>query len=135
MAQPGLVQIDSTAAGYGWFVDPTPSTNVAFGQFVANTELQALADATANHMDLLSIVMHELGHELGLPDLDPATHPYDLMAEQFDLGVRKLPEAQSALPSVIPSSFHLPSTAAPGQPSETSAATDAVFSGQAAPDR
>jgi hypothetical protein len=39
-------------------------------------------------MDLLTVVMHELGHELGLPDLDAAAHPGDVMAEGLAPGVR-----------------------------------------------
>jgi len=39
-------------------------------------------------MDLLTVVMHELGHVLGLEDLDPDMH--DLMSETLDAGVRQL---------------------------------------------
>jgi hypothetical protein len=51
----GVVELDATAAGYGWYVDPTPGSDNAFsgGKPVAG-------------MDLLTVVMHELGHQLGL---------------------------------------------------------------------
>ena len=40
-------------------------------------------------MDLLTVVVHELGHQLGLPDLDTSAHPGDLMAEGLVPGVRR----------------------------------------------
>ena len=78
MALPGVVQLDATAAGFGWFVDPTPANDSEF----------AGRKPPPAGMDLLTVVMHELGHELGLPDLDPATHPGDVMAEGLAPGVR-----------------------------------------------
>jgi hypothetical protein len=39
-------------------------------------------------MDLLTAVMHELGHVLGYEDVDPAAE--DLMSETLDTGVRHL---------------------------------------------
>jgi hypothetical protein len=43
----------------------------------------------AGKMDLLTVLEHELGHELGLPDLDPAAHPADLMAATLATGARR----------------------------------------------
>jgi hypothetical protein len=40
-------------------------------------------------MDLLTVVEHELGHELGLSDVDPVSHPQDLMASTLPAGVRR----------------------------------------------
>jgi hypothetical protein len=40
--------------------------------------------------------MHELGHVLGLDDLDPAFAPHDLMTQTLGLGVRRLPDLASA---------------------------------------
>jgi hypothetical protein len=53
------VTIDSNAAGYGWYVDSTPSTD---------TEFTAKSPEVANRVDLLTVVEHELGHVLGLDD-------------------------------------------------------------------
>ena len=39
-------------------------------------------------MDLLTAVMHELGHTLGHTDLDPASHADDLMSATLAPGVR-----------------------------------------------
>ena len=52
-----------------------------------NVTVQKLPpEYTFDDMDLLTVVMHELGHVLGLEDLDPDTH--DLMSETLDAGVR-----------------------------------------------
>ncbi|QDU23876.1 pre-peptidase C-terminal domain-containing protein [Urbifossiella limnaea] len=87
---PGSVHIDDDAGGAGWFVDPTPADDAEFGSSVA-FGLGATDGAAARGVDLLTVVMHELSHELGLADLDPTANPADLMAEALDVGVRRLP--------------------------------------------
>jgi hypothetical protein len=86
------ITIDPTAAGYGWFVDSTPLDDSEFAGRLAPTELTAGAGSPASgRMDLLTVVMHELGHILGFGDVDTASHPYDLMATDLAPGVRRLP--------------------------------------------
>jgi hypothetical protein len=68
------IQIDSTADGYGWSIDPS------------------LADQpTAGKMDLLTVVTHELGHILGLADVSALQLPNDLMDTTLPTGTRRLP--------------------------------------------
>src|SRR5262249_54442901 len=87
-----LVRLDATAAGYGWFVDPTPADDSEFGVVVAPAEVQATAGSPAfGRMDLLTVVEHELGHVLGLGDLDPLAVPHDLLTETLAPGVRRTP--------------------------------------------
>jgi hypothetical protein len=86
-----VVALDATAAGYGWFVDPTGG---AFGSVVTAQELQAGPGSPAfGRMDLLTVVEHELGHVLGLSDLDPQAVPHDLLTQTLATGVRRLPDA------------------------------------------
>jgi hypothetical protein len=76
-------------------VDPTPADDAEFGSAVA-VGLGATDAAAARGVDLLTVVMHELGHELGLADVDPAGAPADLMAESLGVGVRRLPAGPAA---------------------------------------
>jgi hypothetical protein len=62
--------IDSNAAGYGW----------SLGAVVA-----------PHKVDLLTVVCHELGHLIGLGDVDTLTHPGDVMDATLTPGVRRLP--------------------------------------------
>src|SRR5262249_22590148 len=68
------VTIDSNAAGYGW----------SLGAHVA-----------PNKVDLLTVVSHELGNELGLPELDARTHPGNVMDATLPTGVGPRPTATS----------------------------------------
>ncbi len=79
---PGVIWIDVNAAGHGWFIDANPADPVP-----------------ANRVDLLTVVAHELGHVLGLPD-DPKADPYTggLMALLLPVGVRKI-QLEGLLPS------------------------------------
>jgi hypothetical protein len=68
---PGTIYLDTTADGYGWFMDPK-------------------ASPAATQVDLLTVVMHEMGHAFGLPDITASGSP-DLMAQALALGIRRLP--------------------------------------------
>jgi hypothetical protein len=61
------VEIDSDAAGHGWFVDPTPMDDVEFRRHIPGTGLAATPNSGAHgQIDLLSVIMHELGHVLDM---------------------------------------------------------------------
>src|SRR5262249_32871380 len=83
-AYPDHIEVDATAAGYGWFIDPTPADNVEFERVITPTELQAGPLSPAyGRMDLLTVIMHEYGHVLGLDDLPSTQYPNVLMADQL----------------------------------------------------
>ncbi len=83
--------LDATADGWGWFVDPTPADNAEFAGTAGGQELQALPGSPAfGRMDLLTVVEHELGHVLGLDDLDPGVAAHDLMTSTLGTGTRRL---------------------------------------------
>jgi large repetitive protein len=91
---PSHITIDVNADGHGWFVDPTPANNSEFthAQNAAGTDLLTdPSNAAAGHMDLLTTVMHELGHVLGLPDINAPAD--DLMYINLADGERRLPDA------------------------------------------
>lgn len=81
------IQIDVDAAGYGWFVDTTPMDNEEFVATVSSHERSALpGGAAAGRVDLLTVVMHELGHLLGHADDDG----HSLMESTLPTGTRRL---------------------------------------------
>jgi hypothetical protein len=111
-----IITIDKDAAGHGWFVDPTPSGNSEFthAQNAAGTDL--LTDPSndaAGHLDLLTAVTHELGHVLGLDDVNSPTD--DLMYINLVDGERRLPDAtdvaQANAPDAMRAELALPVSA------------------------
>ncbi|VIO68212.1 Endo-1,3-1,4-beta-glycanase ExsH [Bradyrhizobium ivorense] len=105
---PGHITIDDDGAGHGWFVDPTPNDNSEFTHAVngSTTDLQTdPTSAAAGHLDLLTAVVHELGHVLGLPDTTDPTTANDLMYVNLADGERRLADhadvtaALAALPN------------------------------------
>jgi probable HAF family extracellular repeat protein len=74
------IWIDSNAAGWGWFVDATPNDDSEFTTPGNQGE--------QNRMDLLSVIMHEMGHVLGY---DHHADADSLMHETLVAGLRKLP--------------------------------------------
>jgi hypothetical protein len=85
------ITLDGDADGFGWFVDPTPLVNEEFRRDAVDSAFTALANGpAAGHMDLLTVLAHELGHVIGLDDDVPGS-PGDLMSETLAAGVRRLP--------------------------------------------
>jgi hypothetical protein len=114
------ITIDDDANGVGWFIDSTPEDNSEFTGM--DNYLQANPNSAAyGKYDLLTTILHEMGHTLGIingysefdkrtrdnkfitdtgveitltPDgshLDSTLYPYDLMNTTLKTGVRKLP--------------------------------------------
>jgi hypothetical protein len=90
----GCILIDLDAAGFGWFIDDTPWDDLEFARNGDN-ELIALANDDAyGKMDLLTAVMHEIGHFIGI---EHNGEQDSLMHETLDTGVRKnIPTLDSA---------------------------------------
>jgi VCBS repeat-containing protein len=86
------ISLSNNAAGYGWYIDPNPTSNAAFlptsdpDVFIAPQESPAYGK-----MDLLTVELHELGHVLGVGEVDPTTAPNDLMNQVLPTGMRRLP--------------------------------------------
>ena len=87
--------IDRKAAGYGWFVDPTPADDLEFANLLAPHTLAAQKNSPAvQRVDLLTTVMHEMGHVLGYGDRAAAD---DLMSATLSPGVRRTLAVDHAL--------------------------------------
>jgi hypothetical protein len=66
----GVIYLDSTAAGHGWFVDSTPSSDEEYTATATGVAMRANSSTAAvDHIDLLTVVERELGEIAGLDDL------------------------------------------------------------------
>jgi len=89
------IYIDRDAAGHGWFVDRTPHRNEEFAAGPGGSPLYA-SDATAvDRMDLLTVVLHELGHVAGLDDVEPPVE--SVMNGALSPGIRRVALASDAV--------------------------------------
>jgi outer membrane protein assembly factor BamB len=91
LASGHTIWLDDNAAGWGWFVDKTPRDDREF-----------TAPGEQGRMDLLTVLMHEMGHLLGL-DHDAE----GVMQETLPAGTRRLP---------TPGDWHPVPTPAPAPP-------------------
>ncbi len=86
------ITLDTDAAGHGWFVDSTPQDNSEYlptsnpNQWIAREGTEA-----ANKMDLLSVLLHEYGHALGISH---SADGHDYMAATLAPGIRRLPSSE-----------------------------------------
>jgi VCBS repeat-containing protein len=89
----GAILVDSDGAGHGWFIDTTPGDDSEF----AGAALLATADGgAAGKVDLLTVLMHELGHQIGLSDDYRPEDQGGLMYGYIGAGERRLPTATDA---------------------------------------
>src|SRR6185369_10406031 len=86
------ITLDTTAAGYGWFFDATPSDDNEFAVPVFDKERQTTETSAANgRIDLLTVLLRQLGAEVshGKSGLQgPAAW---LMEGTLDTGERRAP--------------------------------------------
>ena len=82
LASGRTIWLDDNAAGWGWFVDPTPWDDSEFTTPADQGEQQ--------RMDLLTALEHEVGHLLGKEHKAGG-----VMAETLSPGTRRTPFADS----------------------------------------
>ncbi|TKB32486.1 MAG: hypothetical protein E8D51_10165, partial [Nitrospira sp.] len=99
------ITLDTDAAGYGWFIDPTPGAHEEYDNTPLSAEALAKGDASpwqlianldgpaSGRIDLLTVLMHELGHVMGLGHVSSAVDGTRLMAGSIDPGIRRLPSS------------------------------------------
>jgi Matrixin len=85
------ITLDTDAAGHGWYIDYTPYLNEDFLPTSNPNEWVAKAGSdAAGKMDMLSVLLHEYGHALGL---EHSIDAHDFMATTLTPGMRRLPSA------------------------------------------
>lgn len=87
----GVLTLDATAAGWGWFVDATPGDSREF----SSTGV-AISSAAAGRIDLLSVLVHELGHAVGEADVQTSEHAEEVMSNLISAGTRRVPQASNS---------------------------------------
>lgn len=103
LAAPGAVWIDRDAAGYGWFIDPTPAED---------SEFQGTAKSPAHgKVDLLSVLAHEWGHLLGFEH----AHDDSVMGAFLAPGTRHVPTSLAGAEALAPVASGVNGPTLPGQ--------------------
>lgn len=97
MVENSEVTLDFNGAGHGWFIDSTPEDDTEFNS--AGGTLRASGGPAGGGQDLLTVLIHEQGHVIGLDA--HASDSAELMYEYLSTGERRLPEdgqADGAIP-------------------------------------
>jgi hypothetical protein len=86
------ITLDTNAAGHGWFIDDTPDNN---DEFLPTSDSEVwiakAGTAAAGKMDMLSVLLHEYGHALGI---EHSGDNADYMAASWQPGQRRLPSTE-----------------------------------------
>ncbi|OFZ66614.1 MAG: hypothetical protein A2V79_06080 [Betaproteobacteria bacterium RBG_16_56_24] len=86
------ITLDTNAAGHNWFIDTTPWDNSEYLPTSNPYEWVAKAGSAAEgKMDMLSVLLHEYGHALGI---EHSADGHDYMATTLTPGVRRMPNAE-----------------------------------------
>jgi hypothetical protein len=97
------IRVDNDAGGNGWHVDASAESDALFGTVVSPTRRYTdPASAPAGRIDLLTAVLHEFGHALGLGDSYLVQDRDSIMFGQLTKGERRLP-AQGQAVGAVPS--------------------------------
>lgn len=95
-ATTGQVTLDRHGAEHGWFIDATPLDEVEFTRSAAATRWNSAPEQKpAGRYDLLTAVMHELGHAAGFADSYEVAARESLMYGYLPVGERRLPTRET----------------------------------------
>jgi hypothetical protein len=121
------VVLDSNAAGWGWFVDPTPQDNSEFPIVLSSGVYAATPGSPAyGHMDLLTTLVHEFGNAMGFAE----DQGQDVAGATLQAGVRRIPTATATSPlAAADPSITLSSSPSAANPSIAIGLTQPAFAG------
>ena len=92
------IVVDRNAQGKGWFVDPTPMDDHEFRDRTSGTRSYTNPfSLAAGRIDLLTVIEHEIGHELGLADSYVEQDRDSIMYGYLTAGERRLPARGQAI--------------------------------------
>ncbi len=100
-----VIRIDADAAGRGWFIDSTPMSSKSSRQAVSMARRTLLAARTRRVATTCSpVLMHEMGHVLGLDDEFTTTG--ELMNVMLPIGMRRAPSAAEVTEANLGNAAH-----------------------------
>ena len=85
------IWLDVDGAGLGWYLAPEMEARGVAELIVASEPMPPEVNLPTTRVDLLTTVIHELGHVLGYEDLEPEREPTSVMTAMLEPGVRRLP--------------------------------------------
>ncbi|HKP03564.1 MAG TPA: putative Ig domain-containing protein, partial [Chthoniobacterales bacterium] len=95
------IKLNRKAGDQEWFVDAPPMTDGQFGKVISATQRFTEPEAApAGRVDLLTAIMHEMGHALGLPDSYDVKDRENVMYGFLTSGERRLPANGQAIGAV-----------------------------------
>ena len=96
------IRVDRNAGGNGWFADASAQSDALFGTAASATRRYTdPSGAPAGRVDLLTTLVHEMGHALGLEDTYRIEDRNDIMFGLLTKGERRFPakgQAAGAMP-------------------------------------
>src|SRR5205814_3213669 len=104
------IRVSRNAGGNGWFVDSGKDDKQFSKSVSATRSYTDSTDAPAGRIDLLTTILHEMGHAIGLPDSYLETDRDSLMYGYLTKGERRLPskgQAIGAIPGSVTGSHFL----------------------------
>ncbi|WP_367874648.1 Ig-like domain-containing protein [Luteolibacter sp. Populi] len=90
------LRVDCDAGGNGWFIDATPLEDTEFAASDSTRRYSLPTGEPAGRIDLLTTILHEQGHALGLEDRYAAADRDSVMFGYLTTGERRLPAAGQA---------------------------------------
>ncbi|HZE57233.1 MAG TPA: putative Ig domain-containing protein, partial [Chthoniobacterales bacterium] len=104
-ADANRIRVDDDAGGNGWFLDSKAESDAIFGDGSSSTRCYTdSTSAAAGRIDLLTAILHEMGHAIGLEDSYAEKDRDSLMYGFLTRGERRLPakgQAKGAIPGSV----------------------------------